>query len=334
MLVSRNGEPRDSTKTQNTIYAINEEPYCFWGHDRKAEALDFLELIDPGYFQFLAHQARQYLENDPSRAGHAAVALRLGVFHGSEALFLLIGALVQGVGCPQAWIGQCSNTDLRAVIKRIHEGGPLLLQNSNIRELSWDGIAREVFRAADAEESIRAEVAGRFADFWARLASMHADPTSIDEYNSLKHGFRVGHGGFEIHVGPPGHEGIPEDKDMTSLGGSKWGTYFKVIKPVGAKGNANRSRRASDFYVNWSIEAQIGLLDLIAASISNVRSCLRIVHGAATEAFEVPPPEAFEVPWVPVGVTAFKVSNVPPGAQETSKQELLQAISLPPKLAE
>lgn len=138
-----------------------------------------------------------------------------------------------------------------------------------------------------------------FANFWARLAAEYLDETQIDEHNSLKHGFRVGHGGVRVAVGPPGivH---PEESQFTELGGSIEGTSFCRILHAGGQAKGNQSRFSRVVFVNWTPESMASALQLISCSITNVVSMLKLYNGARPTEVQFKrfnSDEAFTRPW-------------------------------------
>jgi hypothetical protein len=72
---------------QYNKFAINETPYCIWDWDIRKLNLDFLETIDPHYFEHIANIHGQFLEDGEKQ--YAATALRVAYSHGLESLFAL-----------------------------------------------------------------------------------------------------------------------------------------------------------------------------------------------------------------------------------------------------
>jgi hypothetical protein len=307
----------------NIIYAIGDDPYCLWESDINDAAASFLRSIDHDYFHYIAERSSVDLE-DPDKGMRAATSMRLALFHGGETLFLLIGALLQAPRCPHAWIGQCSTTELRTVIDRINAGQPFLMQNTHIRNVSWLDISREVLSRCPPDTSGLSATIESFAKFWELLALNHTDQSSIDEYNSLKHGFRVAHGGFEIMMGThPSGSVPPAQQEMKSLGSSKWGAAFRVIKKFDNDVKGSRSRQSIHTAVNWDAGAVSISLHLVAHSIRNVVTYLGVFSGLKELQFRLPQPEAFEAASKRVGLQSMSMPMATAAARSTTKEQLM-----------
>lgn len=314
---------------QTALFAVVDEPYLLWDEDIRGRALEFLDSIDPGYFEFLSKQGEAHLGDD-DHGKHAAAACRIGFFHGAETLFLLLGALLQAPHSPQAFIGLCKTDQLRELRERITLEQPLELVAPRLPKLSWEAVARLVHARASADPEQVTALANGFASFWQRLDQECSESTQVEEHNSLKHGFRVGHGGIQIDVGPElnGRGEIPKDAQWHSLGGSKTGSSFYRLEVAGGDGKSNRSRMCSQVFVNWSHETMIVALQLVACSINNVLSALRLVNGApaGSQPFKYPTdPGAFARAWA----TSPALRNASINAQlnaarSRSKDELLR----------
>ncbi|MFZ4287535.1 hypothetical protein [Variovorax sp. HJSM1_2] len=310
----------------NVIYAICDEPYCLWESDIKHAATSFLKSIDHGYFSYIAQRSAPDLE-DPDHGMRAATSLRLALFHGAETLFLLIGALLQAENCPHAWVAQCSTSELRTVLNRIQQGDDLLMLNRRIRMLSWSNISREILRCSAPRTDAVEEAVASFAKLWELLALNHTQQSSIDEYNSLKHGFRVAHGGFSVEIGLDASDNFPQQKEnMMALGSSKWGGSFRVIKKFANDRNGSRSRQSIECAVNWDASAVAASLLLVSASIRNVVSCLRLYSGPADVQFELPHPVVFEAAFKRVTLDSMSLPTAPPVIRSTTKDQLLAEI--------
>ena len=313
---------------QTALFAVVDEPYLLWEEDIRVKALEFLDSIDPGYFEFLARQGVQYLD-DGNQGKHSAAACRIGFFQGAETLLLLIGALLQAPHSPQAFVALCKTDQLRELRNRITLEQPLELLAPRLPKLSWEAVARLVHAKASSDPEKVATLAAGFASFWRRLAEECAESTQIEEYNSLKHGFRVGHGGIQIDIGPELTSAgeIPPDARWQSLGGSKTGSSFYRLEVAGGDSKSNRSRMCSQVFVNWSHQTMIVALQMVACSINNVLCALRLINGAPTgsQSFKYPTEsEAFAAAWT----TSPALRNASIDAQlnaarSTSKDELL-----------
>jgi hypothetical protein len=126
-------------------------------------------------------------------------------------------------------------------------------------------------------EPARSQIVSQFAGFWKRLAGQFLQGDFAAEYNSIKHSLRIMPGGFSVRFGVQKNPGEPAAAgNMHSLGGSEFGSSFyvaKVIDPHKHELTLNHHSR------NWSVEALVVDLQLVAQSLQNVISFLRTVAG-------------------------------------------------------
>ncbi|HXF90342.1 MAG TPA: hypothetical protein VNJ29_00265, partial [Candidatus Nitrosotenuis sp.] len=280
---------------QNTIFVVNEEPYCIWEVDLPGRNKEFLNGIDTDYFDYLV---KVHVEsNDEKRAG---IALRSTLHHAMETLFSLLGAYIQAPDCTYAWIAKCKNSELRDLVSKIDRSNRPLFTKLNIDKVSWEAVAKCIFHRYMPQTQKNEEMTRLSAMLWRRLGHEFTDQIHIDEYNSLKHGFRVRSGGFSLGVGIEHEYGVPPPpEEMKMIGGSEFGTSFFNIEAVG-KVKRNRSIRSRRTSINWKIEKIILLIQLISMSITNVVSALKIANGVdpSTCKFNRPSKDSdFETPW-------------------------------------
>lgn len=311
----------------NTIIVVNDEPYCIWEVDLKERNKEFLEGIDEDYFDYIVNT---HLATEDEK--RASISLRIAFHHSLETMFSLLGAYVQAPDCVYAWLAKCSNSDLRSIVERISQNDNTLFTKLNIKDISWQAIAQLIFQSYLPGTDKNSTTTKLFAKLWQRLAHEFIDETHINEYNSLKHGFRVKSGGFGLAVGVEHQYGVPPPKEeMQVIGHSDYGTTFYKLETIGdVKGNRSlRSRRVS---LNWKIEKVALLIQLVSMSITNITSALRIANGAKPEAnrFVRPTQDGeFEKPWsYSPGVTSCNIDFVIDSSQVValSKQEMLKEI--------
>jgi len=264
---------------ENIIFQVNEEPYCIWEHDIKQRNLEFLNGIDAEYFDYMLHAL---LATDDEK--RASVGLRVIHHHAVETFFSLIGALIQAPNCVYAWVAKCSTPELRKVVEKIGMENigmqkEALPHQLNVEHVSWQVISELVFSHYLPGTEKNKITAGLFATLWQRLAYNFLNESHIDEYNSLKHGFRIKSGGFAIAVGIEHEPGVAcPPEEMKMIGGSEFGASFIMVEPVGGN-KKNRCLKSKRTSLNWAIEETSLLLQLTAMSISNVLSLLKIHNG-------------------------------------------------------
>ncbi|RQW82350.1 MAG: hypothetical protein EHM79_18530 [Geobacter sp.] len=313
---------------QNSIFVVNKEPYCIWEVDIVKRNDEFLDGIDTNYFEYLL---KVHLESDDEK--RAAIALRATLHHAMETMFSLLGAYIQAPDCAYAWIAKCSNKDLRQLVKKIGGYHNTLFTKLNVEQVSWESISKLVFQCYMPDSERNTQTTKLFSSFWQRLAHEFIDMNHVDEYNSIKHGFRVRSGGFSLAIGLEHEYGVPPPADeMKMIGSSEHGSSFIKIEPVGTSGN-NRSIKSKRTSINWKVEKVALLIQLVSMSINNIVSALKIANGAKAGTCQFLRPEEdadFERPWSYCpGVTSFnmdffiKESDV----KSTTREELLKNLN-------
>lgn len=294
---------------QSSIFAVNDSPYCLWEVDVADRNRTFLDGLDPEYFSYLLET---YIETEDEKRG--LIALKIGLHHSIETLFSLLGAFVQAPDCAYAWIAKCSNADLRTFVDRVTRGDASLISKLRLPNITWESVASAVFNTYQPGTERQAQTIEGFASLWRSLSHELLDQSAIDEYNALKHGFRIRSGGFALAVGAEHTYGVPPpDSEMQMIGKSDHGaTFLKIENIAGSRlGPHIRSRQTS---VNWSIERVILQFQLVGMSINNVVSGLKVLNGypAGTCKFLRPQEDAdFDKPWnYSVGVTSANFDYV------------------------
>jgi len=226
---------------QGYVFAVDERAYCCWEHDHVDRSLSFLDGIDPDYFRAVAEMLAEHVESD--LALPASMVLRITYHQAIEALMSLLGALAQAPDCVHAWIFQAKGEAIKQVVGHIDRGDPILTQAGRQR-VTFTELAEHVFQCVWSEETGASSTASRFARFWERLATDLLDDEARAEYNALKHGNRVSPGGFTLAIGAEEEYGVaPPPSAMRSLGGSRFGSSFLVVEPVGDKKWQSERRR-------------------------------------------------------------------------------------------
>ena len=317
---------------QNTIFFVDDEPYCLWEININDRNNEYLDSIDHEFFQYLGVINFDQIESEERK--RAAIALRMAYFQGIETLFLLIGALIQGYDCVYAWVAKCMSGDLRNIVRKISTGSRDLNGKVKIELYTWESIAKVVFAYVYSEESKIEETSKAFAKVWKILAEEYLNKTNTMEYNSIKHGIRARSGGFGMAVGLQEEYGKPApEENMQSLGHSEFGSSFFALERVGKnQGSKNRSYKSRRHSVNWNPESLVLQLQLISLSIGNLVSILKVLNGATTGTVKFYRPidiEDFEKPWKQsVGVISCSIDyNVDERvARSLTKEELLKAV--------
>jgi len=270
---------------------------------------EFLNGIDPEYFSYLADI---HLNADDEK--RAAITLRAAFHHALETLFSLVGAYVQAPDCAYAWVAKCSNNQLRKFVADVSGGRNSLFTKLNINGVTWNEISRSVFSGYLPNTEKNERTVKLFAELWSKLAGEFLNDAHIDEYNSIKHGFRIRSGGFSLAVGLEHEYGVsPPQDEMKHLGHSEHGTTIIKLEPISSNKN-ERSYRSKRHSLNWRVEKTALLLQLASNSINNITSALKISNEIEASSCKFTRPlkdEDFETPWsYSTGVTSSNMDYV------------------------
>jgi hypothetical protein len=281
-------------------FAVLEEPCRVVEYELADKNSRFLRSIDSGYFEYVAEVHGQQLETDHRQ--RAAIALRTAYHHGIETLFTLLGAFVQAPMAVPAWMPRCGTSQLRDLVERFKVGRSLLTPTGK-RQLLFRHLAADVHAGVWDEDPERPKVIAGFERIWSRYANDLLDVLQQDEYNSIKHGFRVHAGGFVLRIGLEPEYGVPAPPEaMQTVGASEFGASFYTLETREGE-RAKRSAievRLADKSLNWRVEHLLHSLPLIAMSINNVVSKLRLWSGEEANSLKVQRPadlSAFDEPW-------------------------------------
>lgn len=293
---------------QSLIFAVNDEPYCLWERDPVARTRNFLNGIDVDFFDYTL---QTHLSAEDQK--RSLVAIKFSLHHSIEALFSLLGALVQAHDCPYAWIAKCSNEELRKFAIRVDRNDPTTISKLNISTVNWHSIASVIFHYYRPDTELQANTINCFAKLWSSLTREFTNPIYIDEYNALKHGFRVRSTGFTLRVGLEHEYGVPPpESEMHTIGHSDFGATFLKIEQLGAK--KSRQIRSRETSINWSEKKTILLHQLVQNSINNVVSALKILNGFPPSECKFLRPEddvTFDEPWEhSTGVTTMNFDHI------------------------
>ena len=88
-------------------FAVDTRPVCLWLLNPIERNLEFLQCVDPRYFEFVARGHAEQLEGESKQA--AALSLRAAHSHALEAFFAFLTATVQAPEC----ISWCDGRQVR-----------------------------------------------------------------------------------------------------------------------------------------------------------------------------------------------------------------------------
>lgn len=323
-----------SQQLQGAMFKVDSIPCCVWDLDLHERNMEFINSINPNYFEYLAQVHFGHIEGENKLL--ASIALKTAYYHGLETLFTLLCATLQAPNCVYGWTLKSRPHQVRSLVQKIKRGHNNIFNKLNLTYVSWYEVSRKIHNYLKGKVKDEDEMARSFSDLWLRFSSDFLNEMHISEYNSIKHGFRASPGGFGIAVGleeTPGVQAPPEKMHM--VGRSEFGSSFLSIKEIDG---VPCTKSHPNFHVvrksiNWVPENLAHGLVFISMSINNVLSYLKILNGEdpTTCLFNYPEnPDDFYKPWEkPVGVISGSVDyNISQkDIMRFSKEEILEKLS-------
>ena len=309
-------------------FTVDQKACAFSDWELRKKNIEFLEGIDPGYFSYIASTNLEKLTGEDRH--YAALSLRISYYQGLETLFALIAATIQAPDCPLGWMLAYENNELKNVVQKISSESDIFTR-LRLEYFSWENVSDLIHSYVNAENNEKKTVSEKFGFAWRSMAAYFLDKNHEAEYNSAKHGLRVKSGGFSVSIGKSDSWGVsaPPEK-MECIGGSDHGTSFFFKTKISEDNRINfRPKRIS---LNWHPQNLLHGMELIAASINNVVSFLKLINGVepAKCSFMRLDDDGFEKPWeLNVGVTCFSVDTIlnPSHVKLFSKKEIIDSYS-------
>jgi hypothetical protein len=292
----------------STCFLTYRRPHCVYDWQLRDKNLRFIAGIDFDYFTYIATRHADDLEGLEKQ--RAATALRIAYHHAIETFLTVMGSAIQSPDCVFGWALKCKTDELRSLISDVTANRTHVFNELALSSVTWAEVARVIFEPCPA--NAKADIVKSFGAFWNRLAQEFLTEAHQQEYNSLKHGFRIKPGGFSLSYGEEEQPGIPAAPEkMKLLGACEFGSSFLVATPplgrVCKKGEPSFYTRFNA--LNWNPESLRWALELIGMSIQNVVAFLRRVNGDTLPLQFVLPddPSDFAKPWAN-GPSVLKMS--------------------------
>ena len=216
------------------------------------------------------------------------------------------------------WFEKYQVKQIRHLVSRISSGGEPTPNKLILKKVTWETFSSKVNRFSYADQDKLKETHQLFARLWRHLAHEFLEEVNSKEYNHIKHGARAKSGGCLLRVGKEHEEGIsPPDEEMATVGGSQFGTSFFMAERVqdAPLVKPDPHFRLKQRTVNWDPESLAHALCLVALSIQNILSYLKIVNGVDPREVKFTRPaenDYFEQPWKrSVGVTSVSMDFYP-----------------------
>ena len=292
-------------KQENQLYRypflVGERAYCVWEWNLPELNQQFIRRLDPKYFHYVAETNYSQIEGENNQ--RAAIAMRTAYHHGLEALFAIVFSTLQAPECIPGWLHKYTNAQLRALCKQAQYELPIIPNRLGLEQTNWPSIVNKLMPISSNDPELISGIHDGFTKAWTRFANDLIDINQQDEYNSIKHGFRVNPGGFTLSFGVEDISGVPsKPENMKPLGGSVYGTsFYKPSVPDNATEDFNKSNfRLKTSSLNWIPELVARRLQLISISIANVIGYLKTMYDMDGDEVRFHAPSdlnEFDLPW-------------------------------------
>jgi len=271
-------------KLSRSPFLVDDTAFCVCDVDMERKSKQFLKAIDADYFRYIAEIHSENLNDEKDRI-RASMVLRTTYYQALETFFSLVGALLQAHKCEYAFIMKANTFNLKKLIGKINES-PEKIQHIYLSDdvITWWRISEIVYDGIVTDNKLTF-VEG-YARSWKKFSFDFLDDNHRNEFNSLKHGFRVSSGGFKMLFGPEVKPSIEcKPKDMKLIGESDFGSTFFVANNL----QESESIRNDPYFctkmhsLNWSAENTANALNLLYMSIKNIKAHLLYRNGEPAE---------------------------------------------------
>lgn len=282
-------------------FALNERPMCVWDMDIKKLNSDFIKAINSDYYEFIAESNLKIIDDkeaDKKDKVYASVNLRIHYSLALETLFALIGALLQATDCIPGWLLKYRISELKSLVKKINKNLPIKTRFSKIEKMSWESVARVILNYyPNTDNKLKEETIKNYSTLFHNFANDLLNERFQNEYNSIKHAFRIGVGGFSVElVLSTKDEKVLEGAKNIQLTQSDYGATFNYEEKLKKSPTNIRLKNLSR---NWNPENFYHALRMIGVSIFNIRMYLAASHKIDIKDlhYKLVKPENFKAPW-------------------------------------
>jgi hypothetical protein len=160
---------------QFSKFAIDDKAWCLWDWDLSRRNLNFLNSVDPTYFDYLARTHVNSVESDKEQH-NAALALRMAYSHGLETFFAFLFAAIQAPDCVLGWVHKYDISQIKSLLQKMNDRQQIL-SKIEITPMTWKNIANSIllFSLDDKEKEKR--INQGFAYAWKQFANDFLEPS-------------------------------------------------------------------------------------------------------------------------------------------------------------
>lgn len=267
-----------------------------WSDDVNRDLKEFLEQFDAAHYERAAHALVRSLEeeaqskptsndlpshngNDQGRKDISSLS-RLLWHHGVETLVMMLGAYLQAPGAVHAYFLKCRTEDIREIARMLLEDRLPIWNRSISGSFSIENLLQGIHHSAGW--TMKEDTIQKFALSLNEMLHSFTREEHRWEYNSIKHGLRVGHGSFALAAGIEDTPGVEASTEaMQLIGYSREASFFDIAKPLknATKAENRVNFRLDSVSVTWSLEKVLYDLQALSFLISNTVSALKIIGG-------------------------------------------------------
>jgi len=274
-------------------FVVFDKPYCQWGIKLMDSNKKFIEGIDPYYFHYIVDQNLGLLDSDNKH--YAALSIRMGYCHALESFFALLGAFLQAPLSVAGWLNNYRTKHLRKFARDLLYGFKGMKNFHSLGEVSLDFLAKIINQYIPVDDNQKDKFLEKFGLLWKRFAREFFNDKIISEFNSIKHGLRIHPGGVFLAFGLQDNPDAPAPKEkMQGLGGSVFGSTYNQKIPVGKGKLSHINIELREYTNNWDPNELALRVDLLAVSMNNVLSAIKIVNGEKPNNLKFGFPESIE----------------------------------------
>ncbi|MDR3611889.1 MAG: hypothetical protein P4L27_15065 [Ignavibacteriaceae bacterium] len=273
-------------------FCVDDTPYCVYDSGIRDINEEYLNSINPKFYEFIAQQNSNILKNNNAEKESkqfAAILLRNYYSQALETLFALIFATLQSPNSVLVWMLRYSNYDLYNLVKKVNENQSIKIRFIINEKFSWESVIRIIFDGTPGSET-KEEVIKNFTGLLSSFANDYLDQNIRSEYNSVKHGFRVRPGGFSATMKSP-----ETGKDIP-LSQSEFGSMFYTEENI--KGEKNQYTLRSHA-LNWNPENNFYGIHFVSLLINNLLLYLKRLNNIKTDGliYKTVSKEQVNLPW-------------------------------------
>jgi hypothetical protein len=295
--------PEMSEEPTEVIFHIDDKIYQIVGFDLEAVQSMTLEGVDPDYFASTAKTLLRWLGREQGRQ-HAAIQLRLSYLHGLETAMALTFAALQAPGAVPAWLRLYRVSDLDRLTTKVSRGSEI--KCGWVQTIaSWRGVAELLLQSmppismtSAGVEVARDQVIDGYADALSNMAREFLSKPTREEYNDLKHGFRISRGGFSFAISSSGTNDDGSTSSADLLAHSEFGSTSATVETIAGQAHLLRYAEQSR---NWDPVLIANRLQVVAGWIACVKAALmaRVCAGKTQVRWSYfADREAYVTPWL------------------------------------